>query len=439
MLTGRKLLLADDSITIQKVIDLTFTDEGMKVTTVGTGDLVIERLEADAPDIVLADVFMPGLTGYEVCERIKRDERFGHIPVMLLVGAFEPFNEAEARRVGADGFLTKPFQSIRGLVNKVGSLLTNRTSEDETAEDQPRLGERAPRVSENMSVEEIEEPRLADTFTSLLNSTGEVTSTARLITPDSEPSVKELFADEAMDDQMIEATPAKKFGSASGSRATTPLVAAAEAMGGQPTNLSREGEDLQNLNPLEPRLFASESDDRSVQPAYATRMASAASADDALLDLGDNEPPPLAVEADDFILDLADETPAPQPPPTATSSRATTAAAYGEDPLTFAASASTIASPAATTEGPTGATAESDHTSPAREATRDAVQNATQDAMAQQVDLDQLPPEVIDRIARRAVEHLSEKVIREIAWEVVPQLAELLIKRRLEEERSKSQ
>ncbi|MCA1556408.1 MAG: response regulator, partial [Acidobacteria bacterium] len=123
MLTGRKLLLADDSLTIQKVVSLTFNDEKMEVTTVGSGAEALEKLDESLPDIVLADVFMPEPNGYELCERIKRDERTRHIPVLLLVGTFESFNEAEARRVGADEVLTKPFQSIRDLVNKVGGLL----------------------------------------------------------------------------------------------------------------------------------------------------------------------------------------------------------------------------------------------------------------------------------------------------------------------------
>src|SRR5918998_2722106 len=131
LVSGRKMLLADDSITIQKVVDLTFADEGMQVTTVSNGEQAIQKLEEIAPDIVLADVFMPGRNGYEVCEYIKRDERFRHIPVMLLVGSFEPFDEAEARRVGADDYLTKPFQSIRQLVNKVTSLLGGGGGEDE--------------------------------------------------------------------------------------------------------------------------------------------------------------------------------------------------------------------------------------------------------------------------------------------------------------------
>src|SRR4051812_46339401 len=85
----------------------------------------IQNLEELAPDIVLADVFMPAKSGYEVCEYVKRNEKLKHIPVMLLVGSFEPFDEAEARRVGADDILTKPFQSIRRLIDRVGALVTS--------------------------------------------------------------------------------------------------------------------------------------------------------------------------------------------------------------------------------------------------------------------------------------------------------------------------
>ena len=117
MLAGRKLLLADDSITIQKVVDLTFADEGVSVVCVDNGREAIEWLQQFTPDIVLADVFMPQVSGYEVCEYIKQSEKLKHIPVMLLVGSFEPFDEEEARRVGANETLTKPFQSIRRLID----------------------------------------------------------------------------------------------------------------------------------------------------------------------------------------------------------------------------------------------------------------------------------------------------------------------------------
>ena len=131
MLAGRKLLLADDSITIQKVVDLTFADEGVSVVCVNNGREAIERLEEFTPDVVLADVFMPQVNGYEVCEYIKQSEKLKHIPVMLLVGSFEPFDEEEARRVGANDTLTKPFQSIRRLIDKVGLLVSGRPPEEQ--------------------------------------------------------------------------------------------------------------------------------------------------------------------------------------------------------------------------------------------------------------------------------------------------------------------
>jgi CheY-like chemotaxis protein len=125
LLAGLKLLLADDSATIQKVIDLTFADEGVRVVIVNNGQEAIDQLPEVQPDIVLADVFMPARNGYEVCEYVKTNEKLKHIPVMLLVGSFEPFDEAEARRVGADDILTKPFQSIRRLIDRVGSLVSS--------------------------------------------------------------------------------------------------------------------------------------------------------------------------------------------------------------------------------------------------------------------------------------------------------------------------
>jgi CheY-like chemotaxis protein len=119
----RKLLLADDSITIQKVVNLTFADEGIDVTTVGDGDAALEKLSAESPDILLADVNMPGPNGYEICELLRSDEATRNIPVILLVGSFEPFDETEAARVGANAYLTKPFQSIKQLVAQVNDLI----------------------------------------------------------------------------------------------------------------------------------------------------------------------------------------------------------------------------------------------------------------------------------------------------------------------------
>ncbi|HLG13481.1 MAG TPA: response regulator [Blastocatellia bacterium] len=125
-----KILLADDSITIQKVVNLTFADEGIEVIAVSNGELAQRRLPEINPDLVLADIFMPGKNGYELCDFIKQSAQFRHIPVVLLVGAFEPFDPTEARRVQADHHLTKPFESrtlvetVRALIGKQGRPAT---------------------------------------------------------------------------------------------------------------------------------------------------------------------------------------------------------------------------------------------------------------------------------------------------------------------------
>ena len=133
---SRKILLADDSVTIQKVVNLTFAEEGIEVITTDDGDTALARIWEDRPDVVLADVNMPGATGYQVCEALRRTEATQHIPVILLVGSFEPFDEAEASRVGANAYLTKPFHSIRQLIDQVQALMPE-NGEEPAAQEQP--------------------------------------------------------------------------------------------------------------------------------------------------------------------------------------------------------------------------------------------------------------------------------------------------------------
>jgi CheY-like chemotaxis protein len=120
-----KLLLADDSVTIQRVIELTFADEDIQVIAVGDGQQAITRIEAERPDIVLADVGMPERDGYEVAAFVKSSAPLAHIPVVLLTGAFEPVDESRARAVGCDGVLVKPFEP-QMVINRVKDLLAGR-------------------------------------------------------------------------------------------------------------------------------------------------------------------------------------------------------------------------------------------------------------------------------------------------------------------------
>ena len=117
------ILVADDNANIQKMVALAFEDRGIKVVAVGNGEAAVRRIPEVQPDLVLADVFMPARNGYEVCEFVKKDERFAHVPVVLLVGAFDPLDEKEARRVGADGVLKKPFIPPDPLIAMVTSAL----------------------------------------------------------------------------------------------------------------------------------------------------------------------------------------------------------------------------------------------------------------------------------------------------------------------------
>ena len=136
----QKLLLADDSVTVQRVIELTFADEGMEVVAVGDGRQAGERLDRDAPDIVLADVSMPELDGYEVAAHVKRTPGLAHIPVVLMTGAFEQIDEARARAVGCDGVLAKPFEPHM-VIALVRQLLGQPVAEGAARESRPAAPE----------------------------------------------------------------------------------------------------------------------------------------------------------------------------------------------------------------------------------------------------------------------------------------------------------
>lgn len=384
LLAGRKILLADDSITIQKVVELSFVDEGAEVVCVNNGREAIERLQDFQPDIVLADVFMPQVNGYELCEYIKQNEELKHIPVMLLVGSFEPFNESEARRVGADDTLTKPFQSIRRLLEKVGLLAEGAPPEEmiQTAE-YPKVEQPEPQT---LSASEIE-----------------------LTTADTRPLTSDM--------------------------------ASVASLSSEP----------------QPQSAASSTTDDAKMETKVNEVASQpqrTALNDELLDLGDLQQPSTG-STEDFVLDI-DLDSVPDAPPV-DRYPAYVGRADLRTTIRDLRTASFPAREATATVAPPEEPAVSepsdwrvDQFSKTQEFERDPVEAVLEPVSSPSfpsaapastspsgmITLDQLSPEVIDAIARRAVEQLSEKVVQEIAWEVVPQLAELLIKRQLEEKSS---
>ena len=133
---AKKILLADDSITIQKVVELTFSDGDYEVTAVNNGAKAIQKLSEMRPDIILSDIIMPEKNGYEVCEYVKSHPEYRNIPVILLTGTFEPFDPDRADKAGCDAVVTKPFES-QSLIHKVEELIQQSQSSPEVEESQP--------------------------------------------------------------------------------------------------------------------------------------------------------------------------------------------------------------------------------------------------------------------------------------------------------------
>ena len=104
------ILLADDSPTIQRLVAQTFEGANYTVVAVSNGEAALSKFDEVRPSIVLADIYMPGKNGYEVCSFVKQHPVLASTPVVLLVGAFEVFDEEEAERVEANGRIKKPFE-----------------------------------------------------------------------------------------------------------------------------------------------------------------------------------------------------------------------------------------------------------------------------------------------------------------------------------------
>lgn len=118
----RTILLADDSPTIRRLVTQTFADGDFEVVSVSNGEAAIKKLDEVRPHVVLADIYMPGKNGYEVCTFVRNHPTLGATPVVLLVGAFDAFDEENAKTAGATANITKPFEP-GALIELVMSIL----------------------------------------------------------------------------------------------------------------------------------------------------------------------------------------------------------------------------------------------------------------------------------------------------------------------------
>jgi CheY-like chemotaxis protein len=127
---GSKVLLADDSVTIQKVVGIIFANEGFDLTVVASGEAAMAKARETKPDVMLIDALMPGKNGYEVCREIRQDPALAHTAILLMTGAFEAVDEERNKQSGADDFITKPFESqaLIDVTNRLIALTAERAA-----------------------------------------------------------------------------------------------------------------------------------------------------------------------------------------------------------------------------------------------------------------------------------------------------------------------
>jgi CheY-like chemotaxis protein len=365
---AKTILLADDSITIQKIVNLTFSGEGIDVVAVSNGDAALKKAQEIHPDLILADIFMPGENGYELCENVKRDPALSHTPVILLVGAYEPFDQNEATRVKADGHLTKPFE-IRVLISAVTSLIakTEQAEAEQLEMAEPASGSATAEVPIEFFVEEPQtELATAEPAT-------EMTSEEQL-----EPAfgAAASFTAEALPKESAESMPSidERFSQivADSTEPAAPVAAVEEA-------------DLLGISALEIPAAAASGD--SEVPPDSRQM---------VIDIW--EAPPAAVPS------AIPEMEAAAPPPV-------------EEGTEFAAMSEARS---AVVEEELEPPAEPLLPPPLPPPPLEPAVVAPADQAA-----------LVDLIVQKVIEKLSKDAIERVAWEVIPDLAELMIKEHL--------
>src|ERR1700683_2567105 len=130
-----RIRLADDSSHAQRMGEQILSEEGFEVVTISDGDSALLRLEDVDPDVVLVDVDMPHRSGYELCQYVKISPRHRHARVLLTAGVRDQVDEAEVRRVQADGIVQKPFEAsiLRATVKALVELAVKERSPDRPA------------------------------------------------------------------------------------------------------------------------------------------------------------------------------------------------------------------------------------------------------------------------------------------------------------------
>jgi CheY-like chemotaxis protein len=384
----KSILLADDSLTIQKVIELTFSDTDYELTTVGNGLEALESLERTRPDLVMADVVMPGKNGYEVCEAIRSNPAFSHIPVILLSGTFEPFDRERAEKARASAIITKPFDSKK-LLSQVEALLQAAAPAATIAipggEVAATVALPASRAAEAPDASPVgSEPAPLSAISSAsgfeMPSPGDITFEHSAELPDAAvaPHLEERATTQRVEPIEFEMEDSSPFG-------RMPAVPERPI---EPT--------LEEFSPFPERDNVFEFP--SSEPAFPS-MGAPSPAERISRDIPpiDTVPKPAPASEPVFLAESPGEIFESTPPGTPAAARPAVPPSEIEE-LAQGASLSDLAT---------------------------MVSRVAPSASLSEQDL--------DRLAKMVVERLSERIIREIAWEVVPDMAEIVVRKRLKE------
>lgn len=123
----KQILLVEDSVTMQKVVQITFAREDYQIIATTSVDEALAKCREQRPDVVLADASLPGKTGYELAAALRSDGNLKDVPVLLMTGHFNPYDEPRAQKSGIDAHIVKPFDT-QSLLDKVATLVKGRTA-----------------------------------------------------------------------------------------------------------------------------------------------------------------------------------------------------------------------------------------------------------------------------------------------------------------------
>jgi CheY-like chemotaxis protein len=487
----KKILLADDSITIQKVVELTFSDGDYEVIAVNNGAKAIAKLGEVRPDIILSDIIMPEKNGYEVCEYVKSHPEYRNIPVILLTGTFEPFDPDRADKAGCDAVVTKPFES-QSLIHKVEELIHQSQSSPAAEESQP-----APAAHEMFADAPSFEPPPApaadepfahdnDIFAAAAPAAPNLTADMPFDTPEepafgNETRALPRMSFEEMQQMANQAAQPAAHQEPAPVPEASPWDEAPSAFGGETRAFPRMSfEDMQQMAPAAQSAPVAEPEatdpfgEAPAAPAEpeaspwdepkgdaSTRAFPMMSFDEMRKMAEESKPAPAPFEEPAAPPPVAEASPWDEPPAAfGGETRAFPRMSFGEmEKMASQASAPAaptepqwapqeavpvadpFAEPEQQTESPFAMAEPAHEETPESSSPAPAVSEAAAEPAvnSQITDAATAPAEApsdltdaqVERIARIVVKLMSDKVIRDIAWEVIPDVAEMLVKERI--------